>query len=88
MSGLRISPTGSQRPINLRRYTATVGDGVATSFVVTHGLGTRAITVAAWKLSEPYSQLTATCTANTGNAVTVGISPAPASGGALVVVIG
>jgi hypothetical protein len=64
----------------LASYTTTVGDGSATSFVLTHGLGTSAISVIARLTASPYSEVSVQDEATTANTATIYASPAPSAG--------
>lgn len=71
-----------------RKFSTTVGNGSATSFTVTHNLGTRAVTVNIFETASPYTQIFADVTHDTTNAVAVAFSSAPSSGQYTVVVVG
>ncbi|WP_022886346.1 hypothetical protein [Glaciibacter superstes] len=58
-------------------FTQTVGNASATSFVVTHGFGTRAVTVDVSLTASPYSQVVAEVQKTSTSAVTVLFATAP-----------
>lgn len=71
------------------RYATAIGDGVATSYVVNHALGTRDVTVQIWRASAPFDKVEADVSAPTdANNVTVAFSVAPTSNQYRVVVVG
>lgn len=61
-------------------FTQTIGDAVATTFTVTHGLGTRAVTVDVSQSAAPYTQVMAQVDKTTTAAVTVSFAVAPSAG--------
>jgi hypothetical protein len=58
-------------------YVATVGDGVETAFVISHGLGTRNVAVLCQEAADPWEQVYPTVHATTADSVTVTFNPAP-----------
>lgn len=63
--------------INQRTYEATVGDGVSTSILVTHNLGSRDVKVQVYRNSDPWDEVECDVARNSTNAVTLGFSVAP-----------
>lgn len=70
-----------------KKVSGTVGDGSATSFVVTHNLNTNDVTTEVYAVSTG-AKVTCDVRRNSVNAVTVGFSAAPVSGAYRVVVTG
>jgi hypothetical protein len=68
--------------------SATVGDGTATSFTVTHNLGTRVVQVVVHETSSPYAQVIADVEHTSTSAVTVKFATAPTTNQYTVVVVG
>jgi hypothetical protein len=60
-------------------YTSTIGDGSATSFTVTHSLGTRDVVVVARNAASPYEVIDVRWEATTTGTVTLDFSTAPSS---------
>lgn len=87
--------SGSWNPISgsgaagLTRYTQAIGNGSATSFVVTHNKATRDVMVSVRETSAPYEYVFPTITATTTNAVTVdfGVEQIPTSNQYTVIVV-
>ena len=70
------------------KFTQTIGDGSATSYAVTHNLGTRDVTVAVYLNSGTYDEVIADVQRTSTNVVTIIFSSAPASNAYRVVVLG
>jgi hypothetical protein len=60
-------------------YTSTIGDGSATSFTITHSLGTRDVVVVARNAASPYEVIDVRWEATTTGTVTLDFSAAPSS---------
>jgi len=58
-------------------YTDTIGDGTATSFTVTHGLGTRDVVVVVRNAASPYEVIDVRWEATATGTVTLDFSAAP-----------
>lgn len=61
------------------KYAASVGDGSATSYTVTHNLNTRDVVVTIYDNSSPYAEVMCDVQHSTTNTVTVLFSVAPTS---------
>jgi hypothetical protein len=61
------------------KYAANVGDGSATSYTVTHNLGTRDVIVTVYDNSSPYAEVITDVAHTTTNTVTIAFSVAPTS---------
>ena len=61
------------------KYAASVGDGAATSYTVTHNLGTRDIVVSVYDNASPYSEVSVDVAHTTTNTATIAFSIAPTS---------
>jgi hypothetical protein len=61
------------------KYAASVGDGSATSYTVTHNLGTRDVIVTVYDNSSPYAEVITDVAHTTTNTVTIAFSVAPTS---------
>lgn len=70
----------------VKRFQATIGDGAATTYAVTHSMNTRDVVVQIYD-SATYEEIIADVTRNTVNQVTIDFATAPASGAYRVVVM-
>jgi hypothetical protein len=70
-----------------RKYVATVGDGTALTYAITHNLGTREVSVQVYD-SATYDTVETDVTRNSTSQVTVGFTAAPAAGAYKVVIVG
>ena len=61
------------------KYAASVGDGAATSYTVTHNLNTRDVIVTVYDNSSPYAEVITDVAHTTANTVTIAFSVAPTS---------
>jgi len=61
------------------KYAASVGDGSATSYVVTHNLNTRDVIVTVYDNSSPYAEVITDVAHTSVNTVTIAFSVAPTS---------
>lgn len=88
--GLTVGATGFalDTAIAVRKFAASVGDGVATSYTVTHNLGTRDVQVAVYDNASPYAEVVVDVEHATTTAVTVQFSVAPTTNQYRVVVQG
>ena len=71
-----------------KRYAAAFGDGSATSYTITHNLGSRDLTVAVYRNSGNYDEVECDVEHSTTNSVTLKFSAAPTSNQYRVVVLG
>lgn len=71
-----------------KRYGALIGDGSATSFTLTHNLGTRALQLAVYRNSGNYDQIECEVRHTSTNSVTLVFSSAPTSNQFAAVVTG
>lgn len=60
-------------------HTSTIGDGSATSFTITHSLGTRDVVVVARNAASPYEVIDVRWEATTTGTVTLDFSAAPSA---------
>ena len=72
----------------LDKVSASVGDGSATTYTVTHNLGTRDVLVQVTRVASPYDVVIADVAAATESTVTVTFATAPTNNQFRVVVIG
>jgi hypothetical protein len=72
----------------LKKYSTLIGDGTATSFTVTHNLGSRDVQVSVYRVSGSYDEVEVDVDNTTTNTVTIVFNVAPASNAFRVVVIG
>ena len=70
-----------------RKYTATIGDGTALTYAITHNLGTRKVSVQVYDTTT-YATVETDVTRNSDSQVTVGFNVAPAAGAYEVVIVG
>jgi hypothetical protein len=82
-SGFNIDST-----VVVKKYGANVGDGSATSYTITHNLGTRDVTVTIYDNSSPYAEVICDVQHTSTTAVTLLFSIAPTSNQYRVVVQG
>lgn len=61
------------------KYAASIGDGAATSYTVTHNLNTRDVIVTVYDNSSPYAEVITDVAHTTANTVTIAFSVAPTS---------
>jgi hypothetical protein len=71
-----------------RKYTTTVGDGAATSFTVTHNLGTRGAMVSVYNAASAYEEVVVDVEKTSTNTITVRFAEAPANNAYVVAVVG
>lgn len=72
----------------IRKYSADIGDGTATSYTITHNFGTRDVSVHLYEGGSPYAQIESDIEHATSNTITVKFATAPTSNQYRVVVIG
>lgn len=61
----------------VRKYATSIGDGAATSYTITHNLGTRDVTVSIIAVATPYAALQTDWQAATTNTIAIDFSTAP-----------
>lgn len=71
-----------------KRYGAQIGDGSATSFTLTHNLGTRALQISVYRNSGNYDQIECEVRHTSTSAVTLLFTSAPTSNQFVAVVTG
>jgi hypothetical protein len=72
----------------VRKYAANIGDGTATSYTITHNLGTRDVTVGLYEPAASYAEVLADVEHSTTNTITVKFTNAPTTDQFRVVVHG
>lgn len=91
-NGLGLTLTGNQFAIDTavvaRKFSQTIGDGSATSFTVTHNLGTQDVEIFTRQASAPFSRVYPLERAASANTVTVSFASAPALNAYRVTVVG
>jgi len=88
--GLTVGASGFDvdTAVVVKKYAANVGDGTATSYVVSHNLGTKDVTVAVYDNSSPYAEVICDVQHTSTTAITLWFSVAPTSNQYRVVVHG
>ena len=71
-----------------QKYSANIGDGIATSIVVTHNLGTRDVQVQVYDNSSPWGPIACDAQRTSTNTVTLVFGGAPTTNQYRVVIIG
>lgn len=89
-TGILVSGSGIaiNTAVVVTKYSASVGDGSATSYTVSHNLGTRDVQVTVYDNSSPYAEVICDVQHTSTTAVTVLFSVAPTSNQYRVVVQG
>ena len=79
--GLSVGASGFQldTTIAVRKYAANVGDGTATSYTISHNLGTRDVIVSIYDNSSPYAEVICDVQHTSTSAITLLFSVAPTS---------
>jgi hypothetical protein len=85
-SGYVLSVDGLTGAIQLS-YQATIGDGIATLFNLTHGLGTRDVLVAVLDTADVFAEVDCRVTRPDANTVAIEVGGAPPAQDAYRVVI-
>ena len=83
-----LTNDGSNYHSIVRKYSTSIGDGSATTYTVTHNLGSQDVTVQIYESASPYAQIEADVKHTSNTVVTVDFATAPASGAYRVVVAG
>lgn len=89
-TGILVSGSGIaiNTAVVVTKYAANVGDGSATSYTITHNLGTRDVQVAVYDNSSPYAEVICDVQHTSTTAITLLFSVAPTSNQYRVVVQG
>ena len=89
-TGILVSGSGIaiNTAVVVTKYSANVGDGSATSYTITHNLGTRDVQVTVYDNSSPYAEVICDVQHTSTTAVTLLFSVAPTSNQYRVVVQG
>lgn len=79
--GLAVGASGFEldTAIAVRKYAANVGDGTATSYTISHNLGTRDVIVSVYDNSSPYAEVICDVQHTSTTAITLLFSVAPTS---------
>jgi hypothetical protein len=79
--GLSVGASGFEldTTIAVRKYAANVGDGSATTYTVSHNLGTKDVIVSVYDNSSPYAELICDVQHTSTTAITLLFSVAPTS---------
>ena len=79
--GLSVGASGFQldTTIAVRKYAANVGDGTATTYTVSHNLGTKDVIVSVYDNSSPYAEVICDVQHTSTTAITLLFSVAPTS---------
>jgi hypothetical protein len=79
--GLTVGASGFEidTAIVVRKYAANVGDGVATSYTISHNLGTKDVIVSVYDNSSPYAEVVCDVQHTSTTAITLLFSVAPTS---------
>jgi hypothetical protein len=83
-----LTNNGSTYHAIARKYVASIGDGAATSYTVTHNLGTKDIQVQIYENASPFSQVETDVEHSGTDSVTIKFATAPSSNAYRVVVVG
>tara|TARA_R110000868_G_scaffold73093_4_gene212364 strand:- start:18 stop:1415 length:1398 start_codon:yes stop_codon:yes gene_type:complete len=73
------STVGIDTAVVVTKYAASVGDGTATSYTVTHNLGTKDVIVSIYDNSSPYAEVVCDIQHTSTTAITLLFSIAPTS---------
>lgn len=79
--GLSVGASGFQldTTIAVRKYAADIGDGSATTYTVSHNLGTKDVIVSVYDNSSPYAEVVCDVQHTSTTAITLLFSVAPTS---------
>jgi len=79
--GLSVGSSGFEldTTIAVRKYAANVGDGTATTYTVSHNLGTKDVIVSVYDNSSPYAEVICDVQHTSTTAITLLFSVAPTS---------
>ena len=82
-----LTNNGTDYHVIARKYAETLGAS-ATSYTITHNLGTTDVTVQIFEAAVPFAQVEADVQRSAANSVTINFASAPAAGEYRVVVVG
>ena len=82
-----LTNNGTDYHVITRKYAETLGAS-ATSYTITHNLGTTDVTVQIFESAAPFAQVEADVQRSAANSVTINFASAPAAGEYRVVVVG
>ena len=71
-----------------RKFATNIGNGVATSYVVTHNMGTKDVTVQIFENNADYTQVEADVQHTSNTEITINFAEAPATNEYRVVIVG
>ncbi len=84
-----IDEFASSYSINaVKKYTATIGDGNNTTFIITHNLNTRDVVITIRETDYPYTQISTSTEFTSPDTLTLNFTSAPAENQYTVIVIG
>ena len=83
-----LTNNGSNYHAIARKFATNIGDGSATSYTVTHNLGTKDVTVQIFENNADYNQIEADVQHTSTSVVTIKFAVAPSSNEYRVVVVG
>jgi hypothetical protein len=75
-------------PTGVQKYAASVGNGISTSIVVTHSLGTTDVVVMVYGLTAPNDVVMVDIEITSANTVTLNFATAPALNAYRIIVTG
>lgn len=92
VAGTGIAVSGSQISVDTsvipRKFAQTIGDGTATSFILTHNLNTQDVQITVYRVASPFDDVLPDVQHTSANTITVLFNSAPTTNAYRVVVIG